>query len=240
MIHPTQPVPRVASFTIRSIALCVLLMLGSVHVSAQTGAIKPGEPVTLNFTGAEIEAVARTLATLSGRNVVVDPRVKGTITLVTERPVPPAAAWNQFLATLRLQGFTVVESAGLYKVVPEADAKLQALKQAPREFIRDPVMLEFLGFPGSGKLLESRLEQALMDKLQAFLLELGKGFAFLGRQYPLVVNGKDYFLDLLFYHARLKCYVVIELKADATGRPTPEQVVWLRRLAMVGHGLLAG
>ena len=125
MIHPTQPVPRVASFTIRSIALCVLLMLGSVHVSAQTGAIKPGEPVTLNFTGAEIEAVARTLATLSGRNVVVDPRVKGTITLVTERPVPPAAAWNQFLATLRLQGFTVVESAGLYKVVPEADAKLQ-------------------------------------------------------------------------------------------------------------------
>ena len=93
MIHPTQPVPRVASFPIRSIALCVLLMLGSVHVSAQTGAIKPGEPVTLNFTGAEIEAVARTLATLSGRNVVVDPRVKGTITLVTERPVPPAAAW---------------------------------------------------------------------------------------------------------------------------------------------------
>jgi len=100
-------------------------MLGSVHISAQTGATKPGEPVTLNFTGAEIEAVARTLATLSGRNVVVDPRVKGTITLVTERPVPPAAAWNQFLATLRLQGFTVVESAGLYKVVPEADAKLQ-------------------------------------------------------------------------------------------------------------------
>jgi general secretion pathway protein D len=57
---------------------------------------------------------------------VVDPRVKGTITLVTERPVTPAAAWSQFMATLRLQGFTVVESAGLYKVVPEADAKLQS------------------------------------------------------------------------------------------------------------------
>ncbi len=88
--------------------------------------MKPGEPVTLNFAGAEIEAVARTLATLSGRNVVVDPRVKGTITLITERPVTPAAAWGQFLATLRLQGFTVVESSGLYKVVPEADAKLQS------------------------------------------------------------------------------------------------------------------
>lgn len=67
--------------------------------------------------------MARTLATLSGRSVVVDPRVKGTINLVTERPVTPAAAWNQFLATLRLQGFTVVKTAGLYKLVPEADGK---------------------------------------------------------------------------------------------------------------------
>ncbi|MEO7954698.1 MAG: type II secretion system secretin GspD, partial [Polaromonas sp.] len=63
--------------------------------------------------------------TLTGRNVVVDPRVKGTITLTTERPVSPAVAYSQFLATLRLQGFTVVNSAGLDKIVPEADAKLQ-------------------------------------------------------------------------------------------------------------------
>jgi len=111
---------------LNSIALGVLLLLGSAQLNAQDGAVRRGEPITLNFNGAEIEAVARTLATLSGRNVVVDPRVKGTITLVTERPVTPAAAWGQFLATLRLQGFTVVESAGLYKVVPEADAKLQA------------------------------------------------------------------------------------------------------------------
>ncbi|MGA8391395.1 MAG: secretin N-terminal domain-containing protein, partial [Burkholderiaceae bacterium] len=111
---------------LNSIALGVLLLLGTAQLNAQDGAVRRGEPITLNFNGAEIEAVARTLATLSGRNVVVDPRVKGTITLVTERPVTPAAAWGQFLATLRLQGFTVVESAGLYKVVPEADAKLQA------------------------------------------------------------------------------------------------------------------
>ncbi|HSV55071.1 MAG TPA: type II secretion system secretin GspD [Burkholderiaceae bacterium] len=84
-----------------------------------------GEPITLNFVNAEIEAVARTMATITGRNVVVDPRVKGTISLSTDRPVPPAVAYNQFLAALRLQGFTVVESAGLDKVVPEADAKLQ-------------------------------------------------------------------------------------------------------------------
>jgi general secretion pathway protein D len=128
MTHTIPPAMRPAHLgtAITNIALCVLLALGSTQIQAQNSAVKPGEPVTLNFTGAEIEAVARTLATLSGRNVVVDPRVKGTMTLVTERPVTPAAAWSQFLATLRLQGFTVVESAGLYKVVPEADAKLQS------------------------------------------------------------------------------------------------------------------
>ena len=86
---------------------------------------KRGEPITLNFTNADIEAVARTMATLTGRNVVVDPRVKGTITLTTEKPVAPAVAYSQFLAMLRLQGYTVVDAAGLDKIVPEADAKLQ-------------------------------------------------------------------------------------------------------------------
>ena len=98
------------------------------HLYAQTathGSVRPGEPVTLNFTNAEIEAVARTMATITGRNVVVDPRVKGTMSLLSERAVSPAAAFDQFLAALRLQGFSVVEASGLYKVVPEADAKLQ-------------------------------------------------------------------------------------------------------------------
>jgi len=81
--------------------------------------------VTLNFANAEIEAVARTMAAITGRNIVVDPRVKGTINLSTERPVPPQQAFNQFVSTLRLSGFTVVEAGGLTKVVPEADAKLQ-------------------------------------------------------------------------------------------------------------------
>ena len=93
--------------------------------TAQGSPAKRGDPITLNFTNAEIDAVARTMATLTGRNVVVDPRVKGTITLTTDRPVTPAVAYSQFLAMLRLQGFTVVDSAGLDKIVPEADAKLQ-------------------------------------------------------------------------------------------------------------------
>ncbi len=87
---------------------------------------KADELVTLNFQAAEIEAVARTFASITGRNVVVDPRVKGTLTLVTDKPVSRAAAMSQFVAALRLQGYTLVESAGLYKVVPEAEAKLQS------------------------------------------------------------------------------------------------------------------
>lgn len=84
-----------------------------------------GEPITLNFANADIEAVARTMAVVTGRDVVVDPRVKGTMNLVTDRAIAPAAAFNQFASALRLQGFAVVEAEGLYKVVPEADAKLQ-------------------------------------------------------------------------------------------------------------------
>jgi general secretion pathway protein D len=83
------------------------------------------EPITLNFVNADIEAVARTMAAITGRSIVVDPRVKGTINLSTDKPVAPAVAYNQFLATLRLSGFTVVDAGGLLKVVPEADAKLQ-------------------------------------------------------------------------------------------------------------------
>ena len=84
------------------------------------------EPVTLNFINADIDAVAKTLATLSGHNVVVDPRVKGTITLTSNVPVPPAQALRMFAAQLRTQSFALVESAGLYLVVPEAEAKLQS------------------------------------------------------------------------------------------------------------------
>ena len=117
-----------------SIAATVLLTAAAgllpLQSQAQTKVVakstKSGEPVTLNFAGAEIDAVARTMASITGFNVVVDPRVKGTLTLITDRPVSPRVAMNQFLAALRLQGYTMVESAGLYKVVPEADAKLQS------------------------------------------------------------------------------------------------------------------
>ena len=96
-------------------------------VWAQAGkvAVKPGEAVTLNFVNAEIESVARTVATLSGANVVVDPRVKGTMNLSSTTPVAPAQALRLFSAQLRTQGYALVENAGIHTVVPEAEAKLQ-------------------------------------------------------------------------------------------------------------------
>ena len=106
-------------------ALLSLLAAAAVAAAGSAHAQRSREPVTLNFANADIEAVARTMAAITGRNIVVDPRVKGTMTLSTERPVPPQRAFDQFVSTLRLSGFTVVDSGGLLKVVPEADAKLQ-------------------------------------------------------------------------------------------------------------------
>jgi general secretion pathway protein D len=106
-----------------SATLCLAMLFSAPSLLAQ--ATRNAEPVSLNFVNADIEAVARTLATLTGRNLVVDPRVKGTMNLSTEKPVSPNVAWSQFLAALRLQAFSVVEVNGLFKVVPEADAKLQ-------------------------------------------------------------------------------------------------------------------
>ncbi len=105
--------------------VCALVLSLPGMPPAFAQAARNTEPVTLNFVNAEIEAVARTMATITGRSVVVDPRVRGTVNLSTDRPVPPNAALNQFAAALRLQGFALVDTGGLYKIVPEADAKLQ-------------------------------------------------------------------------------------------------------------------
>ena len=82
-----------------------------------------------------------------------------------------------------------------------------------QQSLKDPYVFDFLTLQADA--VERDIENQLVAHITRFLLELGKGFAFLGRQYALQVNGRDYFVDLLFYHARLKCYVVIELKAGA-------------------------
>lgn len=82
----------------------------------------------------------------------------------------------------------------------------------PRDFIRDPYILEFLGGQPQASWYEKDLEQGLLDQLQKFLLELGTGFAFVARQRHLRIEGEDAFVDLVFYNYILKCFVLIELK----------------------------
>jgi predicted nuclease of restriction endonuclease-like (RecB) superfamily len=86
---------------------------------------------------------------------------------------------------------------------------------SPALTIRDPYVFEFLGLVPEEVMPESQLERALLDKLEAFLLELGRGFCFEARQRRLLIGGEHFFVDLVFYHRVLKCHVLIELKTDA-------------------------
>lgn len=97
--------------------------------------------------------------------------------------------------------------------LPEAQSKLA------QEVLKDPYFFTFFAAPPKPE--ERDIEQGLIDHLQKFLLELGVGFAFVGRQAPIRVHGDEFFLDLLFYHTRLRCYVVVELKR---GKFSPESV----------------
>ena len=85
----------------------------------------------------------------------------------------------------------------------QSDLAIQTLK--------NPYIFDFISLKGKVKELE--IENAMIDKIKDVLVELGKGFAFVGEQYKITVSEKDYFIDLLFYHLRLKCYIVVELKA---------------------------
>ena len=84
--------------------------------------------------------------------------------------------------------------------------------QKPADIFKDPLVIEFLGLPESHRLVETKVEEALISNLQQFLLELGKGFAFVARQERLTLEGDHFYVDLVFYHTVLKCYVLIDLK----------------------------
>lgn len=84
--------------------------------------------------------------------------------------------------------------------------------KSENDLIRDPYVFEFLGIPEKTEYTENDIEKAIINNLQTFLLELGKGFAFIGRQQRISLNNKHYYVDLVFYHTKLKCYVLIDLK----------------------------
>ncbi len=89
----------------------------------------------------------------------------------------------------------------------------KALQQKEKPLVKDPYIFEFLGINKDEKLTEKNIETALIDHLQQFLLELGKGFAFVGRQQHITTDTSDFFIDLVFYNYHLKCFVLIDLKA---------------------------
>ena len=99
----------------------------AVAVAAETDSRSSAEPVSLNFVNADIGAVIQAISKISGRNFIVDPRVKGTLNIVTARPVARNLTYSILLSALRLQGYTAIEGQGVTKIVPEADAKLHAV-----------------------------------------------------------------------------------------------------------------
>ena len=98
------------------------------------------------------------------------------------------------------------------KASVKKEAKELMAKVEPEDFIKDPYVLEFLDLKNYPALRESDLEQSLIDKLQEFLLELGRGFCFVARQKLMRYEDEDFYLDLVFYHSILKCHVLIDLK----------------------------
>lgn len=114
---------------------------------------------------------------------------------------------------LKTRDGKIVKPAVQKKKIPDS--------QSPEEFIRDPYVLEFLHIPSSDSFLEHELEQALIDKLRHFLLELGKGFSFVGRQYRICTETSEFYIDLVFYHYILKCFILIDLK---TGKLTHQDI----------------
>ena len=91
-------------------------------------------------------------------------------------------------------------------------AKEGHLVENPEDLIKDPFVLDFLNIPEQYQYLENELEEKIISNLQQFIMEMGKGFAFVGRQYRMSIGGKHFYLDLLFYHRILKCFVLVDLK----------------------------
>lgn len=99
--------------------------------------------------------------------------------------------------------------------VVKGEALEKTTQQEAKDIIKDPYVLDFLGLKDNTNFRENELEQAIIDKLHGFLLELGKGFAFVGRQYRLTTEtGKHFYADLVFYNYILKCFLIIDLKAE--------------------------
>lgn len=108
--------------------------------------------------------------------------------------------------------FRLLQSPKKETVITEMQEKTKDLEKNKYELIKSPVIAEFLGFKNEESFLESDLESAILSHIRDFLMELGKGFAFVARQQHIVTETDDYYIDLVFYNIELRCYVLIDLK----------------------------
>ncbi len=142
---------------------------------------------------------------------VADPAARGWYAREAVQQGWSVAALDRQIATLYCE--RLLSSQDPAGVRAEAGALIERdARPDPRDFIRDPYVLEFLGARPGAALYEKDLEQGLLTQLQKFLLELGKGFAFVARQHHLRIEDEDAFVDLVFYNYILKCFVLVELK----------------------------
>ncbi|VAW31044.1 FIG074102: hypothetical protein [hydrothermal vent metagenome] len=96
--------------------------------------------------------------------------------------------------------------------IPETTAGTSSEQSMAKEFVKDPYVLEFLNLPENSKMKESALEHAIINNLQAFLLEMGKGFSYVARQFRISTETNHFYIDIVFYNYLLKCFVIIDLK----------------------------
>lgn len=106
----------------------------------------------------------------------------------------------------------IVANRGEQGLLPDGRERLPGERVQPSHLLKSPMVLEFLGLPDSHELHESKLEQAIIDNLQNFLLELGKGFSFVARQKHIRFGDDDFYVDLVFYNYILKCFLLLDLK----------------------------
>lgn len=145
----------------------------------------------------------------SGHNAVLLEKLKDTKTRLWYAQKTIQNGWSRSILEMWIESDLHKREGKAITNFKETLPKIQS--DLAEQAMRDPYCLDFLMLTDEAK--EREIEQGLMDHLQKFLLELGEGFAFVGRQYPICVEGDTYYVDLLFFHTKLRCYVVVELKA---------------------------
>ena len=114
--------------------------------------------------------------------------------------------------------------------IKKEDYPVVSYEESKEQFVKNPMVFEFLGIPQDAKIHEGKLESAIIDHLKESLLELGKGYAFVGRQYHIATERKDYYIDLVFYNFILNCFVLIDLKTNAPTHKDIGQMDMYRRM----------